>query len=127
MKDTKDTVQFWSYPDGIAKTLGQDDFVLVRNKLGSLDTKFVADLIPNDYYCQRIPEPLPQRNAEDILKYIYDNKLSFNWLQLDAGRGEGWTYLLEIVEQNGNILAQVGCEDKCIRRAIEPLMDLEEL
>ena len=123
----QDTIQFYIYPDGIADSMGSDELVLVRNKLGSLDTKFVGDLIKNDYYCQRIPAPLPPRNAEDILKYIYDNKLSFNWLQLDAGRGEGWTYLLEIVGERGDILAQVGCEDNCIRKALETLMDLEEL
>jgi len=121
------TIKFYIYPDGIADSMGSDELVLVRNKLGSLDTKFVGDLIKNDYYCQRIPAPLPPRNAEDILKYIYDNKLSFNWLQLDAGRGEGWTYLLEIVGERGDILAQVGCEDNCIRKALETLMDLEEL
>ena len=121
------TIQFYIYPDGFADSIGSDDLVLVRNKLGSVDSKFVSDLVQGDYYCKRIPAPLPPRNAEDVLDYIFEKKLSFNWLQIDAGRGEGWTYLLEIVEQNGNILAQVGCEDKCIRRAIEPLMDMEEL
>ncbi len=121
------TIQFYIYPDGFADSMGSDELVLVRNKLGSVDSKFVSDLVQGDYYTKRIPAPLPPRNAEDVLDFIYEKKLSFNWLQLDAGRGEGWTYLLEIVEKNGNILAQVGCEDKCIRRAIEPLMDMEEL
>ena len=55
----QDTIQFYIYPLGIADSLGQDDFVLVRNKLGSLDTKFVSDLVEGDYYCKRIPKPLP--------------------------------------------------------------------
>ena len=121
------TIQFYIYPDGFADSSGSDDLVLVRNKLGSLDTKFVGDLIKNDYYCQRIPPPLPQRNAEDILKYIYDNKLSFNWLKLDTDKDESCTYLLEVLGEGGDILLQVGCEDNCIRKAIEPLMDDTEL
>ena len=122
MKDTKDTVQFWSYPDGIAKTLGQDDFVLVRNKLGSLDTKFVADLIPNDYYCQRIPEPLPQRNADDILRFITENELTLTYVKDRTDK----TVMLE-VGRGSNILCSTEYGEDCIRKAIEPLMDLEEL
>ena len=122
MKDTKDTVQFWSYPDGIAKTLGQDDFVLVRNKLGSLDTKFVADLIPNDYYCQRIPEPLPQRNADDILRFITENELTLTYVKDRTDK----TVMLE-VGRGSNIICSTEYGEDCIRKAIEPLMDLEEL
>ena len=52
-------IPFYIYPDGIADSMGQDEFILVRNKLGSLDTKFVGDLVKGDYYCQRIPAPIP--------------------------------------------------------------------
>ena len=121
-QDTKDTVQFWSYPDGIAKTLGQDDFVLVRNKLGSLDTKFVADLIPNDYYCQRIPEPLPPRNAEDIIRFIEENELTLTYVKDRLDK----TVMLE-VGRGSNILCSTAYAEGCIRKVIEPLMDLEEL
>ena len=121
------TIQFYIYPDGFADSIGSDDLVLVRNKLGSLDTKFVGDLIENDYYCQRIPPPLPPRKAEDVLKYIYEKKLSFNWLKVDTDKDESLTYLLEIIGEGGDILVQVGCEDNCIRKALEPLMDMEEL
>ena len=31
------TVTFYTYPEGIADTMGQDEIVLVRNSLGSLD------------------------------------------------------------------------------------------
>jgi hypothetical protein len=123
----QDTIQFYSYPEGIADSMGQDEFVLVRNALGSLDTKFVGDLIPGDYYCQRIPEPMPPRNADDILKYIVKNELSFNWIYNDAGRGEGWARLLEVVGRNNEPIVQVDVTDNCIRTAIEPLMDMEEL
>lgn len=121
------TIQFHIYPDGIADSMGQDEFILVRNKLGSLDTKFVGDLVKGDYYCQRIPAPIPPRNADDILKYIVKNELSFNWIYKDAGRGEGWARLLEIVGRNDEPIVQVDVTDNCIRTAIEPLMDMEEL
>ena len=124
MKETKDTIQFWSYPDGIAKTLGQDEFVLVRNKLGSLDTKFVADLIPNDYYCQRIPKPLPPRNAEDILRFISYMKLSINYLWTED---EDPICKAIEVHLDGDILMCMDYDEDCIRKAIETLMDLEEL
>ena len=123
----QDTIQFYSYPEGIADSMGQDEFVLVRNALGSLDTKFVGDLVEGDYYCQRIPEPMPPRNADDILKYIVKNELSFNWILKDAGRGEGWARILEVVGRNDEPIVQVDVTDNCIRTAIEPLMDMEEL
>tara|TARA_R100001509_G_scaffold147691_1_gene105132 strand:- start:401 stop:778 length:378 start_codon:yes stop_codon:yes gene_type:complete len=123
----QDTIQFYSYPEGIADSMGQDEFVLVRNALGSLDTKFVGDLVTGDYYCQRIPEPMPPRNADDILKYIVKNELSFNWILKDAGRGEGWARLLEVVGRNDEPIVQVDVTDNCIRTAVEPLMDMEEL
>ena len=76
----ENTIPFYIYPDGIADSMGQDEFILVRNKLGSLDTKFVGDLVKGDYYCQRIPAPIPPRNGDDILKYIAKSGLSFNYL-----------------------------------------------
>lgn len=121
------TIQFYIYPDGFAESMGSDELVLVRNKLGSVDSKFVSDLVQGDYYCKRIPAPLPPRNAKDVLDYIYEKKLSFNWLKLDTDKDESWTYLLEVIGEGGDILVQVGCEDNCIRKALEPLMDLEEL
>ena len=124
---TQNSIKFYIYPDGIADSMGQDEFILVRNALGSLDTKFVGDLVHGDYYCERIPAPLPPRSGDDILKYILKNELSFNWIYSDAGRGEGWARLLEVVKSNGEPVAQVDVCDNCIRNAIEPLMDMEEL
>ena len=121
------TIKFYTYPQGIADSMGQDEFVLVRNKLGSLDTKFVGDLVEGDYYCKRIPAPLPPRSADDILKYIVKNELHFNWIYSDAGRGEGWARLLEVTYANGEPIVQVDVCDNCIRNAIEPLMEMEEL
>ena len=118
------TITFYIYPDGIADSMGSDELVLVRNKLGSLDTKFVGDLIENDYYCQRIPAPLPPRNAEDILRFISDMKLSINYLMTEDE--ESICKAIE-VHLDGDILMCVDYSEDCIRKAIEPLMDLEEL
>ena len=124
MKETKDTIQFYIYPDGVADSLGQDAFVLVRNTLGSLDTKFVGDLINGDYYCERIPKPLPPRNAEDILRFISDMKLSINYLWTED---EDPICKAIEVHLDGDILMCMDYSEDCLRKAIEPLMDMEEL
>ena len=61
------TIQFYIYPDGFADSMGSDELVLVRNKLGSVDSKFVSDLVQGDYYCKRIPAPLPPRTPKMYL------------------------------------------------------------
>ena len=118
----QDTITFYIYPDGIADSMGSDELVLVRNKLGSLDTKFVGDLIQNDYYCQRIPAPLPPRNAEDILRFIIENELTLTYVKDRTDK----TVMLEI-GRGSNILCSTEYAEDCIRKAIEPLMDEEEL
>jgi hypothetical protein len=124
------TIQFHIYPDGIADSMGQDEFILVRNKLGSLDTKFVGDLVKGDYYCQRIPAPIPPRNADDILKYIAKSGLSFNYLLDEDKHSSEYYKALEVskITSNGyEVVCMVDYNDNCIRTAIEPLMDMEEL
>jgi len=122
----QNTITFYTYPEGIAESMGQDEFVLVRNALGSLDTKFVGDLVLGDYYCERIPQPLPPRNADDILKYIANNGLSFNYL-LDDDKHSSEYYKAVEVHRDGDILCMVEYNNNCIRNAIEPLMDMDEL
>ena len=121
-QDTKDRIQFYIYPDGVADSMGQDEFVLVRNTLGSLDTKFVGDLVKGDYYCQRIPQPLPPRNADDILRYIARNNLSFVYLANEKDE----LVQMEVWKDN-SILCSIEYTDNCIRDAIEPLMEMDEL
>ena len=118
------TITFYIYPDGIADSMGSDELVLVRNKLGSVDSKFVSDLVQGDYYCERIPAPLPPRNAEDILRFISDMKLSINYLMTEDE--ESICKAIE-VHLDGDILMCVDYSEDCIRKPIEPLMDLEEL
>ena len=125
---TQNSIKFYIYPDGIADSMGQDEFILVRNALGSLDTKFVGDLVNGDYYCERIPAPLPPRSGDDILKYILKKELCFNWIYADERmRGDGWARTLEVTNGYGEPIVQVDVCDNCIRNAIEPLMDMEEL
>ena len=115
-------IQFYIYPDGIADSMGQDELVLVAGPLGLIDTKFVGDLIPNDYYCERISKPLPQRNAEDIVRFIAENELTFTYVKDRTNS----TVMLE-VGRGSNILCSTEYSEDCIRKAIEPLMDEEEL
>ena len=115
-------IQFYIYPDGPADSMGQDELVLVAGPLGLIDTKFVGDLIPNDYYCERISKPLPQRNAEDIVRFITENELTLTYVKDRTNR----TVMLE-VGRGSNILCSTEYSEDCIRKAIEPLMDEEEL
>ena len=116
------TITFYIYPDGIADSMGSDELVLVRNKLGSVDSKFVSDLVQGDYYTKRIPAPLPPRNAEDILRFITDNELTLAYVKDSLDK----TVMLE-VGRGSNILCSTEYGEDCIRKAIEPLMDEEEL
>ena len=117
-------IQFYIYPDGIADSMGQDELVLVRNKLGSVDIEFVSNLVQGDYYAEKIPAPLPQRNAEDILRFISSKKLSINYLMTEDD--DPICVAIEI-DRDGDILVSMDYSDDCISKAIEPLMDEEEL
>ena len=121
-QETKDTIQFYIYPNGIADSMGSDELVLVRNKLGSVDSKFVSDLVQGDYYCERIPAPLPPRNADDILRFITENELTLAYVKDSLDK----TVMLE-VGRGSNILCSTEYSEDCIRTAVEPLMDMEEL
>ena len=118
----KNQTQFYIYPDGPADSMGQDELVLVAGPLGLLDTKFVGDLIDGDYYAEKIPAPLPQRNAEDIVRFIAENELTFTYVKDRTNS----TVMLE-VGRGSNILCSTEYSEDCIRKAIEPLMDEEEL
>jgi len=118
----QDTIQFYIYPDGFAESMGSDELVLVRNKLGSVDSKFVSDLVEGDYYCKRIPAPLPPRNANDILRFIEENELTLTYVKDRIDE----TVMVE-VGRGSNIICSIKYGEDCIRKAIEPLMDLEEL
>lgn len=115
-------IQFYIYPEGIADSMGQDELVLVRNKLGSVDIEFVSNLVQGDYYAEKIPAPLPQRNAEDVLRFIAENELTLTYVKDRTNS----TVMLE-VGRGSNILCSTEYSEDCIRKAIEPLMDEEEL
>jgi len=121
---TQNTIKFYIYPDGIADSMGQDEFILVRNAFGSVDTKFVGDLVDGDYYCEKIPAPLPPRNADDILRYIAENEITFNYFKDETKN----TIMVEALK-NGAIVCQLAYEEPktVIRELIEPIMDMEEL
>jgi hypothetical protein len=118
------SVDFHIYPKGPADSMGQEEIVLVRTDFGNIENKYVGDLIQGDYYTPRIPAPFPPRNGDDILKFIAAHKLSFNYVKDENGS----TLLVEVMK-DGLIQSQVshGDESTCIREAIEPLMDWEEL
>jgi len=120
----KNSVDFYIYPLGPADSMGQEEIILVRTDFGNIENKYVGDLIEGDYYTPRIPAPLPPRNGDDILKFIAANRLSFNYI-----KDENDSILLVEVVKDGLIQSQIEYKEEatCIREAIEPLMDWEEL
>jgi hypothetical protein len=118
-------IQFYTYPDGPADQMGQDEIVLVRDSLGSLNNTYVGDLIKGDYYCKRIPSPLPPRSADDILEYMAKNGIQINYISDDE------THDIVLVEavKGQLVLCQMAFNDArtAIRDVIEPIMDMEEL
>jgi len=105
--------------------MGQDEIVLVRDSLGSLNNTYVGDLIKGDYYCKRIPSPLPPRSADEILEYMAKNGIQINYISDDE------THDIVLVEavKGQLVLCQMAFNDAktAIRDVIEPIMDMEEL
>ena len=78
-------------------------------------------------YCKRIPKPLPPRNAEDILKYIADNCLTFKYLFSEEDEyGYERCKAIELYQDNEPI-SMTNYSENCIREAVEPIMDMDEL
>ena len=124
MKYGNHTIQFQIYPDGIANSMGQDEIVLVRDSLGSLNNKHVVDLLDGDCYCERIPAPLPPRSGDDILKYIAENEVGFSYIKDQYGH----VIMLEAYKGDLILCQMQYTEPKTIiRDLIEPIMDMEEL
>ena len=120
----KNKIQFYIYPDGLADTMGQDEIVLVRDSLGSLNNKHVGDLVNGDYYCERNPNPLPPRNADKILEYIAKNQVGFSYIKNE------YNEVIIVEAYKGElILCQMHYEEPktIIRDLIEPIIDMEEL
>ena len=90
-------MRFYIYPDGPADTMGQSEFVLVKDRLGCTNATFVGDLVKGD-------------------------------VMPDLSSGFSDPIMIEIVK-NGEILVSVGYYDgeNCIREAVVPLMDMDEL
>lgn len=121
-------MQFYTYPDGPADTMGQSEFVLVKDRLGCTTATFVGDLVKGDFYSLKPINPIPPRDANKILAYIAKNQLSINYVMPDLSSGFSDPIMIEIVK-NGEILVSVGYYDgeNCIREAVVPLMDMDEL
>lgn len=120
----QNNIKFYTYPGGPAESMGQDEIVLHQNSIGGLDNKYVGDLFEGDLYSMRELDPLPPRNADDILHYIAKNKISFNYLKDEMGRVVAFE-----AHKDGLIICQMEYLKlkTIIRNVIEPVMDMEEL
>ena len=67
-------IQISTYPNGVARKLGQDVVVQRLNLLNKFDDCAIEELQKGDQYFVPMQE-LPQRSGEDILNYIEDNQI----------------------------------------------------
>lgn len=110
------------YPDGRADSLPLDYIVSKLNSRGRLEDCYVADLLEGDKYALPYGDKLPPRKDRDVLTYIAEKKLSFDWLG---------THLLVLNESREPIVNYPIYEDSdpydTIREAVDAIIDQDEL
>lgn len=116
-------LQISTYPDGVARKLGQDVVVQRLNLLNKFDDCTIEELQDGDKYFVPTQE-LPQRKAEDILNYIEENQIDIVHVPTEAIAYEAPKFEIELYS-HGTELAETLCTDS-VRDAINYLMDMSE-
>lgn len=110
-------LQISTYPDGVARKLGQDVVVQRLNLLNKFDDCTIEELQDGDKYFVPTQE-LPQRSAEDILDYIERNQIDImHMISSDEIEIELHSHKTQLVETL--------CTSS-VRDAINYLMDMSE-
>ena len=110
-------LQISTYPDGVARKLGQDVVVQRLNLLNKFDDCTIEELQDGDQYFVPTHE-LPQRSAEDILNYIEENQIDImHMISSDETEIELHSHKTELVETLWT---------DSVRDAINYLMDMSE-
>lgn len=119
-------LQISTYPDGVARKLGQDVVVQRLNLLNKFDDCTIEELQDGDKYFVPTHE-LPQRSAEDILNYIEENKIDIVHVPTEVSCDllpDDPKFEIELYS-HGTELAETLCTDS-VRDAINYLMDMSE-
>ena len=119
-------IQISTYPNGVARKLGQDVVVQRLNLLNKFDDCTIEELQKGDQYFVPMQE-LPQRSGEDILNYIEDNQIDI--VHVLGGNEELRFANPEVVEielrSHKTEIIETLCTDS-VRDAINYLMDMSE-
>jgi len=110
------------YPDGRADSLPLDYIVSKLNSRGRLEDCYVADLLDGDKYALPYGDKLPPRKDRDVIAYIAEKKLSFDWKEKH----------LFVMNEFGDPLVDYPIyEDSdpydTIREAVDAIIDQDEL
>jgi hypothetical protein len=124
----KNNTTFYMYPDGYADKLPISEFVWVRANNGDITNKRVDELVKGDFYAERVPSPLPPRGADEILEFMAKWCLGIRYVRDPEFPGSE-PIKIEVIDKNNlEICSYPYANTKtCIRDAIEPIMDNEEL
>ena len=110
------------YPDGRADSLPLDYIVSKLNSRGRLEDCYVADLLEGDKYALPYGDKLPPRKDRDVLAYIAEKKLSFEWQE---------KHLFVLNEYGDPLVDYPIYEDSdpydTIREAVDAIIDQDEL
>ena len=112
-----------TYPDGVAKKLGQDVVVQRLNLLNKFDDCTIEDLQDGDQYFVPTHE-LPQRQAEDILNYIEENQIDIVHVPTGARAEEAPKFEIELHSHKLDLTDKLWTDS--VRDAINYLMDMSE-
>ena len=116
-------IQISTYPNGVARKLGQDVVVQRLNLLNKFDDCVIEELQKGDQYFVPMQE-LPQRSGEDILNYIEENQIDIVHVPTGAIADEAPKFEIELYS-HGTELAETLWTDS-VRDAINYLMDMSE-
>ena len=116
-------LQISTYPDGVARKLGQDVVVQRLNLLNKFDDCTIEELQDGDQYFVPTHE-LPQRKAKDILNYIEDNLIDIVHVPSGSLLEGAPKFEIELRSHKTELI-----ETLCtcsVRDAINYLMDMSE-
>ena len=110
------------YQDGRADSLPLDYIVSKLNSRGRLEDCYVADLLEGDKYALPYGDKLPPRKDRDVLAYIAEKKLSFEWQEKH----------LFVLSESGDPFVDYPIYENSdpyytIREAVDAIIDQDEL
>tara|TARA_R110002020_G_C16183105_1_gene765004 strand:- start:345 stop:713 length:369 start_codon:yes stop_codon:yes gene_type:complete len=116
-------IQISTYPNGVARKLGQDVVVQRLNLLNKFDDCTIEELQDGDRYFVPTQE-LPQRSAEDILNYIEENLIDIMHVQSESLLSSSPKFEIELHSHKTDLLETLWTDS--VRDAINYLMDMSE-